>query len=261
VRRKNEVPLPAWGAPKGRLVTEAAPRVQPQFSPAYLDFERGIRMGNLEPHQRITRILRHTLETRHGTPFITDRWGRGVYWQWICWLPVANRKAKPESNRYNFGCAKFYITLDQDDQTFEAGLQIERAATRAAGDDVRARPDWDFYKLLRGLRRGTPLAREIERLVKEEEFVVRAGAFSALAAFTHRDYKGPAPLAAACRKIPAGDWGGFQLCYVFPRKEILAMTGDDIVAAIEAIFDEVTPTMNLVMTVPCLTEPGKGRET
>ena len=34
---------------------------------------------------------------------VTDRWGRGVYWQWICWLPRANRQAKPVSHDVNFG--------------------------------------------------------------------------------------------------------------------------------------------------------------
>jgi hypothetical protein len=70
---------PVWGA-KGRRVESAAPLVRPDFSPACLDFEHGIRVGNLEPHQRITRILKAALEGRHATAFTTDRWGRGVYW-------------------------------------------------------------------------------------------------------------------------------------------------------------------------------------
>ena len=243
--------LPQW-LPKKRLVHAAAPTVRPQFSPAYLDFERGIRMGNLEPHQRITRILRHWFEQRHGTPFITDRWGRGVYWQWICWLPVENRRAKPQSSKYNFGCAKFYITLDRDERTFEAGVQIERAPTRPSGDDVQARPDWDFFALVRGLRRGSPLAAELARLVGREGFTVRAGPFSEQRSFTCENYSGPAPLARACRNMPPDAWGGFQLCYVFPKDEILAMTGGEIVGALQAVFDELVPAMNLVMTVPCL---------
>ena len=34
------------------------------FRPAWIDFERGIRVGNLEPHERITRIIKHRLEER-----------------------------------------------------------------------------------------------------------------------------------------------------------------------------------------------------
>jgi len=209
-------------------------------------------MGNLEPRQRITRILRHSLEQRHHTPFITDRWGRGVYWQWICWLPLENRRAKPLSSKYNFGCAKFYITLDRDDQTFEAGLQIERAALRGPPGDLRAQRDWDFFRLLAGLRRGTPLAAEVARLVRDEAFTVRAGPFGHRVEFRSANYRGPGPLARACRAIPRDEWGAFQLCYVFPKDEILSMTGDEIVAAIEDIFHELAPAVNLVMTVPCL---------
>jgi len=51
------------------------------FRPEWIDFEHGIRVGNLEPHERITQILKFQLESRHRTPFVTDRWGRGVYWQ------------------------------------------------------------------------------------------------------------------------------------------------------------------------------------
>ncbi|MBI3950356.1 MAG: hypothetical protein HY314_07875 [Acidobacteria bacterium] len=51
----------------------------------YLDFDRGIRVGNLEPHERITRILKIALESGFGQSFVTVRWGRGVYWQWIGW--------------------------------------------------------------------------------------------------------------------------------------------------------------------------------
>jgi hypothetical protein len=68
------------------------------FRPEWFDFEHGIRVGNLEPHERITQILKHHLEQTHGTRFITDRWGRGVFWQWICWLPVADRAEKPRPN-------------------------------------------------------------------------------------------------------------------------------------------------------------------
>ena len=51
------------------------------FRPEWIDFERGIRVGNLEPHERITQILKYGLEQKYETPFVTDRWGRGVFWQ------------------------------------------------------------------------------------------------------------------------------------------------------------------------------------
>lgn len=253
-RIDRESPVPLW-TPKSQLAGGAVPvRIKPDFSTSYLDFERGIRMGNLQPNQRITQILKHALETRHQTRFITDRWGRGVYWKWICWLPVESRQAKPKSSKYNFGCAKYYITISQQ-ETFEAGLQIERAPTRPGISHVHTQSDWDFHKLVRGLRRGAPLAGEIARLVRKEGFTVRAGAFAARDAFTSRSYRGPAALARACRAIPRDAWGGFQLCYVFSRTEIETMTGHDVVATVLAIFDELIAAMNLVMTVPCLKPP------
>ena len=61
--------------------SDAGPGEQPTgeaFRTEWIDFEHGIRVGNLEPHERITQILKYHLEQRHGTRFITDRWGRGV---------------------------------------------------------------------------------------------------------------------------------------------------------------------------------------
>ena len=53
------------------------------FRPEFLDFQRGIRVGNLEERERITRILKIALESRYGEDFVTERWGRGVFWRWI----------------------------------------------------------------------------------------------------------------------------------------------------------------------------------
>jgi len=248
-RCKERTPL---AVSRSKLVTALPATVRPDFRTRFLDFARGIHMGNLEPNQRITQILKARLERVHGTRFITDRWGRGVFWHWICWLPAANRQAKPISNDVNFGCAKFYISINTDDHTFEAGLQIERAPTRAGASWVRARDDWDIFRLLPQLRRGTPLAAELARLVCQEGFTVRAGPFGDMAVRTSADYNGPAALARACRAIPADEWGGFQLCYVFAQDEIEAMSGDEVVGAISDIFDEVTAAANLVMTVACL---------
>ncbi len=117
----------------------------------------GIRVGNLEPDERITRILKHHLETRHGVPFVTDRWGRGVYWQWICWVPRPNRAAKPLSHDANWCSAKLYITVDRKSMSFEAGMTVERGYV--AGPD--ARKPW-------GLKDGLGLA-PARRAVPEGE--------------------------------------------------------------------------------------------
>jgi hypothetical protein len=98
----------------------------PGFRPDLLDFKRGIHVGNLEENERITRILKLALEARYGQPFVTERWGRGVYWRWIGFLARANREAKPISSKVSFGCAKYFISLDPEESTFKCGMQVER---------------------------------------------------------------------------------------------------------------------------------------
>src|ERR1017187_10710498 len=78
---KDWLPLAKGTGPMAELPTGEA------FRSEWIDFQRGIRVGNIEPHERITQILKFYLEQRYRTSFVTDRWGRGVYWQWICWLP------------------------------------------------------------------------------------------------------------------------------------------------------------------------------
>jgi len=231
--------------------------LKPAFRREFLDFERGIRMGGLEPNERITQILKAALLARHGQPFIIDKWGRGRYWRWICWLPRANRDSKTVSAGYNFSCAKFFTSLDLEDETLDSGLQIERALVRrgrAAADEVYLEDDWDWHRLLNGLRKGGPLEAELKRLVGREGFTATAGPFSNMTVFEGSKWGGVAAVRKACRAIPDNEWGGFQLLYPISRKELQAMSGSEIVAAVLAIFDEVTPTMNLVMSLPCLKE-------
>jgi hypothetical protein len=45
----------------------------------FLDFQYGIRVGKLEEHERITRLLKLGLEAEFGEPLVTERWGRGMY--------------------------------------------------------------------------------------------------------------------------------------------------------------------------------------
>jgi hypothetical protein len=56
----------------------------------------------------------------------------------------------------------------------------------------------------------------------------------------------------ACTRIPATEWGGFQLYYPMCEKDVREMSGAEIVAAILAVFDEVAPAMNLIMQEPHL---------
>ena len=224
------------------------------FRSEYLDFERGIRVGHLEPEERITRIVKSRLESRHAARMICDRWGRGVYWQWICWVPEPNRKAKPLSSAYNFGSAKFFVALERDEGIFQSGMQIERAPVKPAKDDwpVRVEKDWDWNVLLRALR-GKELPRILARLLREG-FRVRVGAFSSLRDFNRGSWD-PGACYKAARGFPADEWGGFQLFWPMTEKEVKATTGREIIDAAMAVFDEVAPAMNLCMYSPCLRVP------
>ncbi|MCP5117610.1 MAG: hypothetical protein GY953_42850, partial [bacterium] len=82
-----------------------------KFRSEYLDFDRGIRVGKLDDDARITRILKLAVEERFGEPFVTERYGRGMYWRWIGLLSRANRAAKPLSSGVSFGCAKFFVMI------------------------------------------------------------------------------------------------------------------------------------------------------
>jgi len=247
--------------PKARKVFAVPPLpVRPAFKREFLDFERGIRMGNIEPHERITQIIKAGLMERHRLDFIIDKWRRGVYWQWICWVVRANREAKPISSGYNFSCAKFFISLDRDERSLQAGMQIERAYLRRGRgpvDEVYAEKDWDFYRLVKGLRKGLPLEKELRRLVEIEGFTAHVGGTSSEEhAFRGRKWGGVAAVRRACEAIPDDAWGWFQLYYAIPDAELRQMDGSEIVAAILAIFGEVTPAMNQVMAGPFLSVAG-----
>jgi len=148
------------------------PKAAIGFRPEFLDFRRGIRVGNLEEHERITRLLKLALEARYKQPFVTERYGRGVYWQWIGYLPRANRDAKPISSKVSFGCSKFFLSVDTDERLFKCGLQIERGYLKAPRD-ARAYElgaDWDWHRLLKTLKPGSVMERHLKRLVPHEGF-------------------------------------------------------------------------------------------
>lgn len=222
------------------------------FRPEWIDFERGIRVGNLQPHERITQILKFYLESRHGTAFITDRWGRGVYWQWICWLPRANREAKPISNKVNFGCSKLFISADGERKVFKSGLQVERgyASGPGANEDWGTRPDFDWHRLVKQCRVGSVLERELKRLVRKEGFVAAVIGEQADGEFIDHYVKGVAELRSATKRCATDCWAGFQLYYPMPERELRSCSGYELVQAIFDVFEEVIPVMNACMDVP-----------
>ena len=220
------------------------------FRPEYLDFRRGIRVGNLEDHERITRILKVALESRHRQPFVTERWGRGVYWQWIGYLPRANREAKPLSGGVSFGCSKFFLMIDTGERLFKCGMQVERGYVRAPRESRQCelRRDWDWHRLLRALRPGSPMESEIKRLVAREGFRIQAGSWEA-EALGRNGFPEAARLRRLLQGAPKSHWCGFQIFYAMRPEEVRASSGADLVESILAIFQEVTPAMNFCMQV------------
>ena len=221
------------------------------FRVEWIDFERGIRVGNLEPHERITQILKFHLEQRYRTGFVTDRWGRGVYWQWICWLPRANREAKRISRNVNFGCAKFFISAERERRIFKSGLQIERGY--AVGPEpypgCLLKDDWDWHRLIAQCAVGSQLDKEIHRLIKREGFSVEVGDFEANKVFTRKDFESARQIAEAARNYSKREWAGFQLYYPMTEKELRTCTGFEFVNAVCGVFEEVMVAMNCCMQV------------
>ena len=212
-------------------------------------------MGNIEPYERITQILKYHLEKRYATPFITDRWGRGVYWQWICWLPKANRQAKPLSHSYNFGCAKFFISVDRSTRVFQSGLQIERGyvakpASRSGDLPIVLQDDWDWHRLIRESMEGPDLDRELRRLLSDDGFVATVGGPGYDLVLDKDNYSSAAQIGQAAAQLSGDGWGFFQLYYPMPETEVQTCSGHELTKAVAAIFDELVPVMNLCMQIP-----------
>ena len=228
------------------------PTVAIGFRPEFLDFRRGIHVGNLEENERITRILKLALEARYQQGFVTERWGRGVFWQWIALLPRANREAKPLSSHVSFGCAKFFISVETDEKLFKCGLQIERGYLKAPRSfrECQLKEDWDWHRLLKGLRPGTPVERELRRLVLREGFGLYAGSWETeRSQFTKENLPGVTKLRRLLDAAPGNHWAGFQLFYPMTEEEVRGATGVDLVESMLAVFREVTPLMNLTMQI------------
>jgi len=229
----------------------AFPKAAIRFQNEFLDFQKGIRVGHLEDNQRITRILKLALEARYQEEFVTERFGRGVYWQWIGFVSRANRSSKPLSSKNSFGCSKFFLTIDQKDQLFKCGFSVERGMidTPPKFPQIQLQPDWDWHRLLDGLTAGSTLEKELKRLVVREDFSIDAGNFDG----GHTVSRGKFPGAEELKKILTGAapdaWAGFQAYYPMPEKDVRASTGADLVDAMMAIFRETTPAMNLCMQV------------
>ncbi|MEE8349850.1 MAG: hypothetical protein V3R94_09785 [Acidobacteriota bacterium] len=221
------------------------------FRPEFLDFKKGIRVGHLEPHQRITQLLKLSLESLYEENFVIDRWGRGVYWQWICFLPKANRTAKPISADVNFGCSKFFIKMDRTEVLFKAGLHIERGRIESSGQHSRyqLQEDWDWHRLVQAIHGRSTLYRLLRRLVQEDGFRIYCGTRESGTRFDDRHFPSAAALKKILRGYPDPEWVVFQLYYPMTPEEVHGSIGSDLVESILAIMQEVAPVMNECMQI------------
>lgn len=220
------------------------------FRPEFLDFKRGIHVGNLEERERITRILKLSLEARYGEDFVTERWGRGVYWRWIGFLPRSNRAAKPASGVKSFGCSKFFINMNVEEGVFQTGLQVERGYVKAPREyaGCQLADDWDWHRLMAALKPKGKMEKELSRLFREG-FQIRGGSWDASQQFPGGKFPGMAKLRKALEEAPKNQWAGFQLYYGMTESEVQSATGLDLVESMLAVFKEVTPAMNMCMQV------------
>jgi hypothetical protein len=229
------------------------------FRPEFLDFRRGIHVGNLEENERITRILKLGLEAQYRQGFVTERWGRGVFWQWIGFLPRADRDAKPISSKVSFGCSKFFITVETEQKIFKCGMQVERGYIKAppTSPECELGSDWDWHRLVSCLRPAGPAERELRRLVQREGFHLFAGGWDVESAqFSKDNYPGVNKLRQSLAAAPEDRWAGFQVYYPMGEEEVRGSTGVDLVESMLAVFREVTPLMNLTMQIQLSAERG-----
>ena len=229
----------------------AFPKAALRFQNEFLDFQKGIRVGHLEDNQRITRILKLALEARYQEEFVTERFGRGVYWQWIGFVFKPNRSVKPISSKVSFGCSKFFLTIDQKEQLFKCGFSVERGMITLQSNfpQIQLQPDWDWHRLLDELTRASALENELKRLVVDEGFSIDVGNWENGHTVSGGKFPGAGKLKNILIAAPPDEWAGFQVYYPMPEKDIRASTGTDLVDAMMAIFEETAPAMNLCMQV------------
>jgi len=94
------------------------------------------------------------------------------------------------------------------------------------------------------------MEKELKRLVLREGFRIRVGSWEeAPIYFTKSNFEGNRGIARVLRKAPADEWVGFQLFYAMDENEVRSTTGHDLVESMMAVFEEVTPVMNLCMQI------------
>jgi len=136
------------------------------FRPEYLDFQRGIRVGNLEERERITRILKIAgialwRELRDGALgpgclLALDR---------LCFAFQPCGQAGVGQGQLRL---RQVLPLDGPrGGLFQCGMGVERGYVKAPREarQCQLAEDWDWHRLIRALRPKSPMERELARLL------------------------------------------------------------------------------------------------
>ena len=143
--------------------------------------------------------------------------------------------------------------MDKEKKLFKSGLQIERGYLKAPADypQCRLQADWDWHRLLKALKPKSPMDRELRRLVLREGFNIRAGSWEEdTACYSRRNYPAMASLRRELLTATPNRWAGFELSFSMKESEVNGFPGAELVDAMLAVFDEVTPAMNLCLQTP-----------
>jgi hypothetical protein len=104
------------------------------------------------------------------------------------------------------------------------------------------------------------MAKELKRLVSREGFVVEAGGWHDREPLGKNNFPSMAKIKRILTQAPGEDWAGFQVYYPMSEKEVLSTSGVDLIESMMAIFEEVTPAMNLCMQIHLQSSAGEKRQ-
>jgi hypothetical protein len=90
----------------------------------------------------------------------------------IKWIP-----AKPFSHHTNFGCSKFFISMDREECVFKSGMQMERGYIEAPSGrhSWELKKDWDWHLLMAQLEEDPQFQKMLVRLMKKGRVPSEAG--------------------------------------------------------------------------------------
>ncbi len=116
--------------------------------------------------------------------------------------------------------------------------------------DCQLQSDWDWHRLVKALKTGSPMERQLRRLLVREGFRLFAGAWSEDSEeFSKTNFPEMRRLRRGLETAPANTWAGFQLYYPMREDEVRRTTGVDLIESMLAVFEEVTPVMNECMEI------------